>query len=113
MRTALLALVLSLAAPTVALAKPHAQTSDVRSAQSAASKARAELKAAKAAAKLAAHRVRIAKARAAALKANRRLAREQWIADCIDERTGPTGAISAEDAADICTAEAPDASELE
>lgn len=109
MRNALIAIALLVAAPITADAKPRkAQPAEVTNANAAARKAKDELKQAKSAAKLAAHRVRLAKARAAATKANQRLNREQWIADCITERTGPTGGISQNDAVDICVAEAPD-----
>jgi hypothetical protein len=113
MRTfAALALALSLSTQIAQAAPRKASSSEVKAATTAAAKARDELKHAKSAAKLAAHRVKLAKAKASALKSRQRLAHEQWIADCIHERTGPTDGITAEEAADICTAEAPDGNEL-
>lgn len=111
MRNALIALVLLLAAPSLADAGKR-KPADVQAATTVQTAAKAELKKAKAAAKLANHRVKLAKARASALKARQRLAREQWIADCVHERTGPVGGITELDAIDICTAEVPDGPDL-
>lgn len=102
-----IALALSLLLPTAASAaprKPHAPKVEATEVQAA----KLELAKARAASKLAAHRVKLARAKAAAAKASLRLAREQWIADCIAERTGPTGGVTPEDAIVICTDEAPE-----
>lgn len=112
MRNVLVALALSLSIPSLANAKPRGSSAEVQAASAASANAKLELKRARAAAKLAAHRVKLAKARVSGLKSRQRLAHEQWIADCIHERTGPAGGISELDAADICTAEAPAGDEL-
>lgn len=107
MRTALVAILLSLATPV--LAAPRHTTPAVASASSAAASARAELTAAKAKAKVANHRLKLAKARAAAAKSAARLQREQWIADCMAERSA--GGEAEGEAIAACEADVPDSAD--
>jgi hypothetical protein len=105
-----LTLIALLASTSVASAAPRhkPETTEIRTAKEQSAAAKAELKAAKAKAKAANHKLKLAKAKAAQDKAAKRLAREQWIDDCIDERTGPAkdGGISEDEATEICEAEA-------
>lgn len=80
---------------------------DSKQAKAALVEAKAQLSKAKAAAKLAAHEVKLARAREQAAKAAKRLEREQWVADCLDERTGPAeyGGVSVEEAIAMCQEE--------
>lgn len=109
MRTALVAILLSLATPV--LAAPRHTTPAVAGAASEAATAKAELARAKAASKIANHRLKLAKARAAAAKSAARLQREQWIADCMAERTA--GGESEGEAIAACEADVPDSADLQ
>jgi len=108
LRTTILALLVTSSTSSIASAAPRrkAETTEIRIAKEQSAAAKFELRAAKAKAKAANHKLKLAKARAARDKAAKKLAREEWVEVCIDERTGPDGGISVDEATEICEAEA-------
>lgn len=103
-----LCILLTSATTPVLADKRHADAPSVAVAKHEVAATKLKLSSARGAAKLAAHRLKLAKAQVAVTKAQRRLAAEAWIEQCIYERTGPTEVITEGEAAIICAAEVPD-----